>query len=59
MKIIRIATRGSKLALWQAHHISDLLRRQYSGLSVELNVIKTKGDIKCRSPRLYRHIFLD
>lgn len=44
MKIIRIATRGSKLALWQAHHISDLLRRQYSGLSVELNVIKTKGD---------------
>lgn len=44
MKTIRIATRGSKLALWQAHHISDLLRGQYPGLQVELNIIKTKGD---------------
>ncbi len=44
MNTIRIATRGSKLALWQAHHISDLLRAQYPGLTVELNVIKTKGD---------------
>ena len=44
MKTIRIATRGSKLALWQAHHISDLLRTQYPGIAVELNVIKTKGD---------------
>jgi porphobilinogen deaminase len=44
MNTIRIATRGSKLALWQAHHISGLLRAQYPGLTVELNVIKTKGD---------------
>lgn len=44
MNTIRIATRGSKLALWQAHHISDLLRAQYPGLAVELNIIKTKGD---------------
>jgi len=44
MKTIRIATRGSKLALWQAHHISDLLRAQYPGIGVELNIIKTKGD---------------
>lgn len=44
MKTIRIATRGSKLALWQAHHISDLLRRQYPDIDVELNIIKTKGD---------------
>ncbi len=44
MKNIRIATRGSKLALWQAHHISALLKAQYPGIDVELNIIKTKGD---------------
>jgi len=44
MKIIRIATRGSKLALWQAHHISELLQKQYPQMEVELNIIKTKGD---------------
>ena len=44
MNTIRIATRGSKLALWQAHHISDLLRAQYPGITIELNIIKTQGD---------------
>mgnify|MGYP000162142245 CR=1 FL=1 len=41
---IVIATRGSKLALWQAEHISALLREQYPSLIVELLKIKTKGD---------------
>lgn len=44
MEKITIATRGSKLALWQAEHISALLRGQYPGLEVELLKIKTKGD---------------
>lgn len=44
MHTICIATRGSKLALWQANHISTLLRDQYPNLAVELNIIKTKGD---------------
>lgn len=44
MKNITIATRGSKLALWQANHISDLLTKQYPGITVELLKIKTKGD---------------
>lgn len=44
MKNITIATRGSKLALWQANHISDLLQQQYKGITVELLKIKTKGD---------------
>lgn len=44
MTTIRIATRGSKLALWQAHHIADLLGRQYPGISTEFNIIKTRGD---------------
>lgn len=41
---ITIATRGSKLALWQAEHISALLREEHPGLAVELLKIKTKGD---------------
>ncbi len=44
MRKITIATRGSKLALWQANHISDLLRNEYPGIEVQLLKIKTKGD---------------
>ena len=44
MRKITIATRGSKLALWQAEHISDLLREEYPGIEVQLLKIKTKGD---------------
>ena len=40
-KII-IGTRGSKLALWQAHYTQSLLEE--IGVETELNIIKTKGD---------------
>jgi hydroxymethylbilane synthase len=39
---LRIGSRGSQLALWQAHHIAALLRQQ--GHSVAIEVIKTTGD---------------
>ncbi len=39
---LRIGSRGSQLALWQAHHIAGLLRGQ--GHSVEIEIIKTTGD---------------
>lgn len=42
MKSVRIATRGSELALWQAHYVQRLLRE--IGLESELNIIKTQGD---------------
>ena len=45
MKNVIIATRGSQLALWQAEHIKSRLMAQHSGLSVELLILKTKGDI--------------
>jgi len=38
-----IATRGSKLALWQANHVKSLLEAQGAG-SVELLPLKTQGD---------------
>lgn len=44
MDHIRIATRGSKLALWQAEHIKALLLETYPHLDVSLEIIKTKGD---------------
>ncbi len=44
MNKVTIATRGSKLALWQAEHIKSLLMAQHRGLEVELLKIKTKGD---------------
>ena len=42
MAKLRIGSRGSQLALWQANHISALLREQ--GHEVELQIIKTTGD---------------
>jgi len=39
-----IATRKSKLALWQAEHVAALLRRAHPRLSVELLPMSTKGD---------------
>lgn len=45
MKALTIATRGSALALWQAHHIRDCLIELEPELQVDLSIIKTKGDI--------------
>lgn len=42
MTTVRIATRGSELALWQARHVQELLRG--IGLDSELHIIKTQGD---------------
>ena len=41
-QLVRIGTRGSKLALWQAYHIEGLLRD--AGAEVEIITIETKGD---------------
>ncbi|WP_462324532.1 hydroxymethylbilane synthase [Desulfoplanes sp.] len=44
MEQIRIATRGSKLALWQAEYIQERLQTTYPTMRVGLEIIKTKGD---------------
>lgn len=41
---IRIASRGSQLALWQAEAVAAQLRRLRPDLTVEIEVIKTTGD---------------
>lgn len=39
---IRIGTRGSKLALWQAEYVAQTLER--GGMQTEIVIIETKGD---------------
>lgn len=41
---LTIATRGSALALWQAHHVKARLEAVAPGIAITLNVIKTSGD---------------
>lgn len=41
---IRIATRASSLALWQANHVADLLRAVSNGREIELVTVTTTGD---------------
>jgi len=42
--MIRIATRRSPLAKWQANHVADLLRSMEPGLEVRLHELLTRGD---------------
>lgn len=41
---IKIGTRGSQLALWQANHIKSILEEKYPDYSFDLVKIKTQGD---------------
>jgi len=44
MRKLRLGTRGSKLALWQADYVSRELLRVVSDMEIEIKIIKTKGD---------------
>jgi len=44
LKKIRIATRKSPLALWQAEHVKTRLMQNYPGLEIELVSMQTQGD---------------
>ncbi len=41
---IKIGTRGSSLALWQANWVKDTILKNFPEMTVELEIIKTKGD---------------
>jgi len=43
-KVLKIATRKSPLALWQANHVRDRLLAEHEGLQVELVTMLTQGD---------------
>ena len=42
--VVRIATRSSPLAVWQAEHVQGKLEEAHPGLKVELLPVKTRGD---------------
>jgi hydroxymethylbilane synthase len=44
LKQLRIGTRASQLALWQANWVKDELEKRYPGMTVTLLKIKTIGD---------------
>jgi hydroxymethylbilane synthase len=48
--LLRIATRKSPLALWQAEHVRSHLQALHAGLQVELLTMSTKGDRILDSP---------
>ncbi len=46
MSVVRIGTRGSQLALWQAHHIAGLISTHLNGIETEIVPIKTEADLR-------------
>lgn len=50
MRPIRLATRASPLAQWQARHVARLLRRAWPGLSVRLVPVASSGDRDLSTP---------
>ena len=48
MRILRIGTRDSKLALWQANKVKDLLAAK--GIETELVPVKSEGDLDLVTP---------
>ncbi|MBK4714995.1 MULTISPECIES: hydroxymethylbilane synthase [Tenebrionibacter/Tenebrionicola group] len=49
-KVLRIATRQSPLALWQAHYVRDCLLARHPTLRVELVPMVTRGDVLLDAP---------
>ncbi len=49
-KALRIGTRGSALALWQAHEVERLIKALPGAPPVEICVIKTQGDLQQEIP---------
>lgn len=43
--LLRIGSRGSRLALWQANWVKDNLLSLHDGLEVRIEIIKTSGDV--------------
>ena len=44
MNRVVIATRASKLALWQTYYVKERIEQYYPNIQVELNQITSRGD---------------
>lgn len=45
-----VGTRGSALAMWQARHVASRLEALDPALSIELQIIRTEGDVRAEAP---------
>ena len=50
MNVLRLGTRGSQLALWQANYIADRLRPVLNGLGISI-ISTSRGVISDREAR--------
>ena len=50
MKDIRIGARRSRLSLWQANHIADLIRERHPGSRIEIREYRTRSDRNPSTP---------
>ena len=58
---LRLGSRGSPLALWQANHVAERLRGAWPGLGVDVVIITTEGDRRpgaARTANFGRGIFV-
>lgn len=44
MPVVRIGTRGSQLALWQANHVATLIAKHLTNVTTEIVPVKTEAD---------------
>ncbi len=44
MPVVRIGTRGSQLAMWQANHVAALIEKHLADVSTEIIPLKTEAD---------------
>ncbi|MGI5920834.1 MAG: hydroxymethylbilane synthase [Syntrophomonadaceae bacterium] len=44
MKNVKLGTRGSRLALWQAENVAERLKYVHPDIDIDLKIIKTQGD---------------
>lgn len=44
MKTLRLGTRGSQLAVWQAKHVALQIKEKFPHINVEIYTVRTKGD---------------
>ncbi|NOY23483.1 MAG: hydroxymethylbilane synthase [Acidobacteria bacterium] len=47
---VKIGTRGSKLALWQAEHVKGLLEQNHPDHEFVVRIVKTTGDMDQKTP---------
>ncbi len=49
-QVLRIGTRRSRLSIWQANHVADLLRALQPGIHIEIRAYSTRGDANPNAP---------